>query len=141
MSKVPRKYSGLLSAVMVVLLYFLTLSPALRLNRNMTVYQTDQLYFGLSLVVPLILVAIIRKGWIAISFGAVFHWLILDIGAMQVQILDPERDAHMGDSLWHAFGWIQGLIFSAFLWMIKQFILYLKNRLKRNANAPSERPS
>ena len=98
----------------------------------MTAHQADILYLSLSLALPILAVAVIRKGWIAIPLAIFAHWSILDAAGDKLQELDPERDAGMADSIWSVFGILQAVIFVSILWAIKQFIVRIKNKKKPN---------
>ena len=96
----------------------------------MTAQQADTLYFSLSLALPILVIALTRKAWIAIPLAAVLDWSVLVLAGLKLQELDPERDAAMTDGIWLLFGIIPALIFASILWAIKQFVIGIKTRKK-----------
>ncbi|RRJ98010.1 hypothetical protein Ga0100231_006225 [Opitutaceae bacterium TAV4] len=96
----------------------------------MTAHQADIIYTSLAFILPVVAIAVIRKGWIAIPLAAFAHWATLDAAGRILHQLDPERDSGIFAAIWAAIGWIQAIVLVTILWKVKQFFINLKNRNK-----------
>jgi hypothetical protein len=89
----------------------------------MTAETIDQILSMAALAVPVLAVVGIRNRLLAIFFGTVSAWLILDASSDWIHKFDPEYEPNsISNTIWTGLGWIPALIYSSLLWFAKMQI-------------------